>query len=198
MKYPFVFMTLLGLALAAPAQEAGAIAAERARIANERAAAESAFHAEEKACYGKFAVNDCLNAAKAKRRGVVADLRRQEISLNDVERRRRAADKVRELEQRAAAEAKKPARAASGTGRESAVAHTVRPPKAPREAPSSAAQSPAPKPKQVDAAERAAQEAKSRAQHEERQAQAKERRAKLEKRLAERNKPAANPLPVPP
>ena len=99
---PFLLLALLVLPFGLHAQEDESAAAERARIAAERGKAEAAFRVQEKACYGKFAVNDCLSAAKAQRRQVLADLRRQEISLNDAQRKRKAAERLRELDQRSA------------------------------------------------------------------------------------------------
>ena len=93
---------LLALFALAPAwsQEGEAERAQRARISAERSQADAAFLADEKACYGKFAVNDCINDARSRRRAVLADLRRQEISLNDAQRKRRAAEKLRSIEER--------------------------------------------------------------------------------------------------
>lgn len=192
MKYMLVVASLMGLASVTAAQPESD-AAERARIRAQRAAAESLFQAEEKACYAKFAVNDCLQAAKAKRRAVVADLRRQEILLNDAQRRRKAAERLREAEQRASAQSQKPARAAQPAG-EAGVGHKLRPA---RTHPKQVQPSPA-KPAQADGADRTTQAAESRARHQQRLRQAQERKARLEKRLAERDKPAAQPLPVPP
>ncbi|MDB5753297.1 MAG: hypothetical protein JWP65_3718, partial [Ramlibacter sp.] len=77
---------------------------ERQRIGAERAAADAAFEAREKACYGKFGVNDCLDAARRRRNEAVADLRRQEVALNDAERKRRAAERLQDIDARAAAQ----------------------------------------------------------------------------------------------
>jgi len=99
-------MTKLLLCLAAAVLQVAAFAqdvrdapAQRARIAAARQQVETTFGAQEKACYGQFAVNDCLDDARARRRTALADLRRQEIVLNDAERRQRAAGRQRELEE---------------------------------------------------------------------------------------------------
>lgn len=73
---------------------------ERTRIAAERKAVESRFTKEETDCYSKFATHDCLNQARVQRRQNLADLRRQEISLNDAQRKRRGAEQIRKLENR--------------------------------------------------------------------------------------------------
>ena len=75
--------------------------AERARIGRERAQLESVFAAEDTACYRKFLVNNCLDEVKLRRRDALADLRRQEISLNAQDRKAKAAEQVRKTEDRA-------------------------------------------------------------------------------------------------
>src|SRR6218665_3886954 len=76
------------------------VAAERARIAAERTRINARFAQEEKACHQRFAVNDCLNRNLAWQRAELAELRRQEVVLNDDERRRRAAERVDTLDQK--------------------------------------------------------------------------------------------------
>ena len=68
--------------------------AERARIRQTRASQQALFISQEAQCYARFAVNDCLIEIRARRREVLGDLRRQEISLNDVQRKRRGADQL--------------------------------------------------------------------------------------------------------
>ncbi len=205
-----VFIRSLALAwlclpVATWAQEPNDVSSERARIVAERTRVEAAFRAEEKACYGKFAVNDCVKAAKARRRVVIADLRRQEVTLNDAERRRRAAEHLRELEERAAKappQAKTPPAAKvpatpqqprSNSYAESASKETSR-------QSSSAAKQEGERErrakKDADQTARANAAAENRRKYAERIAEAEERRAKLDKRLADRKKPAAKPLPT--
>lgn len=74
------------------------LAQERARIAGERTQIEVRFTEAERGCYRRFAVNDCLNEVRAARRTALADLRRQEILLNDEERRRKAGEALQRLE----------------------------------------------------------------------------------------------------
>lgn len=80
---------------------------ERARIAAERLAAQTRFAAEEKACYNKFATQDCLTEASTRRRLAMSDLRRQEISMNDADRKRRGAEQMKRLEKKQESEAAK-------------------------------------------------------------------------------------------
>jgi len=86
----------------AKAAEGPDLSAERERIKAERARIDAAKGQEERACQDRFAVNDCMNAAKRRWREPLADLRRQENALNDQERRRRSADQVRQNGERAA------------------------------------------------------------------------------------------------
>ena len=68
--------------------------AERERIRQTRSSEQGLFTGQEAQCYARFAVNDCLIEVRARRRQVLGDLRRQEILLNDVQRKRRGADQL--------------------------------------------------------------------------------------------------------
>ncbi len=192
------------LAPTAAAQQAG-----RERIGSERAAVDAAFKKQEAACYQVFAVNDCLAQATARKRETLADLRRQEISLNDAERKRKGANQVQKTETKSSAESQQEAadkRADALQKQQQRVDQSVD--------------------KQQRSAERRALEASKRAEQAQRaksvaekdaarrkraseaglnkksmdvkQQQAQEHRAGLVKRLAEKEKPPAAPLPVPP
>ena len=63
------------------------IAAERSRIAAEQNAARQRFEQAEKACWKRFAVNDCVSRARQQRRQTQDRLRQQELTLNALERR---------------------------------------------------------------------------------------------------------------
>ncbi len=67
---------------------------ERARISQTRAAAHARFAAEEARCYQLFAVNDCLADVRRVRRDLLADLRRQDLSINDAQRKRHGAEQL--------------------------------------------------------------------------------------------------------
>ncbi len=84
----------------AQAERQNSIQTERARIASERKKIEARFTAEQTACYKKFAVTGCIDDSRAWRREVLADLRRQEILLNDAERRRKGGEELDKLEQK--------------------------------------------------------------------------------------------------
>ena len=63
------------------------MAAERSRIAAEQNAARQRFEQAEKACWKRFAVNDCVSRARQQRRQTQDRLRQQELALNALERR---------------------------------------------------------------------------------------------------------------
>ena len=74
--------------------------AERLRIGNARSALEAGFLRDEKDCYQKFLVNSCLEKIKSRRRDAMDDLRRQEILLNEQERKFKAAEQVKKTEEK--------------------------------------------------------------------------------------------------
>ncbi|HSV35974.1 MAG TPA: hypothetical protein VLI46_10485 [Ramlibacter sp.] len=208
MNKPLLFLAAVVLSFAAGAQESDS--AERARIGAERVRADAAFRAEEKVCYTRFAVNDCLKAAQSRKREVLADLRRQEVALNDAERRRKAGERLRASEEKQRERAEPPARAGSQALGRVRGAQRIEPPALAASSPASAAREPnaparkkarlgggsGPQPSQGQPTPaEAAQNRKDLAQ---RQLQAEERRAQLERRLAGRTKPPAQPLPAAP
>lgn len=69
-------------------------AEQRAWISDSRASYDTQFKAQEVACYQRFAVNDCLIDSRRTQREVMADLRRQEILINDAQRKRRGAQQL--------------------------------------------------------------------------------------------------------
>jgi colicin import membrane protein len=213
MKPILLVMVLLASANAA-AQAPGDVAAARERISAARSQAEAEFKVQEKACYQRFAVNDCLQAARTQRRTGLAELRREEIALNDAERQRKAAERLKSQEERAAEraqsqDASRPAEAAARQQeREAAAAQkqAARPP-AP-ESPPAVPQAPVPRRESsVDGrsapspaatvvrppTDTSAQVLKYQKRLEEAQA----RKERAASRLAERDKPAAAPLPTP-
>jgi len=173
------------------------LAQERARIAAQRQAADSRYTQAEAACYARFAVNDCLNEARAARRETLADLRRQEVSLNDDERRRKGAAQRQRIDERLSPEIRQ--RAAQQRARilQDAVvrqergAGAAREPAPPAALPTDAAAGTAPR------AAKPAPHASAVRQRQEKLQEAKARKERLEKRRLERTKPLAKPLPVP-
>lgn len=200
----------------APAQDAQA--GDRVRIADERKKVQERHAAEEKACYARFAVNDCLDDARARRREVLAELRRQEVALNDRERQSKGAARLRALEEKAppdpalvaqerekaaavqagreSAAEKKAARAAARTFAGAASADAPA-----RKSPDRAAKPPKP-PRQASAGRAAngdrGDNGDSLRRRQQRLEAADARRQRIEKRLADRHKAPPAPLPVPP
>jgi colicin import membrane protein len=78
--------------------------AERVRINAERAKLEGGFNLESAACYKKFLVRNCLDEIKPRRQDALADLRRQEVALNALERRDKAAEQVKKMEENSSPE----------------------------------------------------------------------------------------------
>jgi colicin import membrane protein len=85
---------------AVPAETPPTRDVERARINADRARLEAGFLAEDAECYKKFAVNSCLGKVNERRREAMGDLRRQELILNDEERRIRGGDQIRKTEEK--------------------------------------------------------------------------------------------------
>lgn len=77
---------------------------ERLRISAERATLEVGSNSEIAACYQKFMVNNCLEEVKIRRSDAKADLRRQEISINDQERKARGSEQIQKTEDKASSE----------------------------------------------------------------------------------------------
>ena len=76
-------------------------AAERERIRQTRTVAQARFAEQEAQCYRLFAVNDCLIEVRRARRELLGDLRRQELSINDAQRKRRAAEQLLRSDEKA-------------------------------------------------------------------------------------------------
>lgn len=70
------------------------IAEERARIAAERKQAEDRFTSQGEACRHVFQTTRCVDEANAERRRARAQLSQREASVNQIERRQRAADRL--------------------------------------------------------------------------------------------------------
>jgi len=201
-----VFIAICLSAAAHAQQQDASVAAEHARLKAQREQVEAEYRAEEKACYGKFAVNDCLDKARAKRRNAVDDLRRQEIALNDIERKRKAAERRREIDEKEDTQRQKE------EGAQSKAPDPNRAMRANERAADRAAQAASAAKKAVEhdnevqkreaelaasKRHRDAEAAKNAREHEERLLQAKEREEKMKKRLAEKTKPPASSLKDP-
>lgn len=69
-------------------------------IEAKRAHVEAGFDQDRAACYQRFWVNTCVREAKARRRVLMEDLRRQEISVNDEQRRLRGGEQQLRIDER--------------------------------------------------------------------------------------------------
>ena len=72
--------------------------AQRLVISTKRQQLQTGFEAENAACYQRFAVNNCLRDVKARQTTALADLQRQDMFLNDQERKRRGAEELSRIE----------------------------------------------------------------------------------------------------
>ncbi|BDT68341.1 hypothetical protein os1_25230 [Comamonadaceae bacterium OS-1] len=214
-KYGFSLLCLAGLlgSVSVTAQIADGglqVAAEHARIDAERQRIEKRFAEEEAACFQKFAVNDCRDASRARRRVDMADLRRQEIALNDAERKRKGAEQLQRMEEAAAAKDAPPVAVGTATPRTPATPRTHAPtePRKPYDAAEAAkaqaarkatADSKARKAQEDQAtrARRAAEAANEPARYAKKLQEAADHKADTAKRSAARTKAKAAPLPEP-
>ncbi len=190
-------MLAFWLALPVAAQAPGEEAAERARIASERSRIEAAFEQAQRDCYQKFAVSDCLAEVRSKRREALVPLRAQEITLDDAERQRRAAERVKELDERRESQARERDEARVRAQAEERDRQ--------QRAADKAADSQRNREQAGDRAERAAGPREEHRppdtqdnlrRHRDRVTEAQERKAKVQERAAREGPPAA-PLPTP-
>jgi colicin import membrane protein len=72
----------------------------QARINMEREGLEAQFASQEADCYKRFAVNDCLRDVRAAKRVSIETLRRQEIVLNDAQRKTRDMEWVKQTQEK--------------------------------------------------------------------------------------------------
>lgn len=207
-----LLLSLAGLAAAQmePAVNSAAeLATQRTAIATERAKLEAGFLTEDAACYKRFAVNKCLEEVNARRMSAMMALRRQEISLSDEERKSKAAEQIRKIDEKSLPESIKQEgdRRAKATDdfrerqlreQESAARRKAAEADATAARQAGAARLQAHQQKAQARAQKQADAAEEAKKFEERQAQSRARRAQHEADLANRAKPAAKPLPVPP
>ena len=105
MKFIFlmpVWLSLVGTVLAQPTNDVGPQerAAERSRITAEKQKLEADFKTAEAVCFRKFFANSCRDKLLPPYREGLADLRRQEILINEVERKISAADQLLKTEEK--------------------------------------------------------------------------------------------------
>lgn len=211
MKNWFFFLSI-GLAVsglqAQPVQELAAPASdvfqvELDRIQVERRRQDAYYAKEEAACYQRFAVNDCLRQVRVKRRLVMEDLRRQEIAVNDEQRRQKGVEEIQRLEEKTSPAALQEA----AEKREAAIQdHKERLERAEQKKADKLQSekdrlSATPRGEQDKSSDRPTAESRAadKQEFEEKQRQAQENRARRDKALADKvGQPPVRPLPTPP
>lgn len=205
----FLVVCVTGSANAQTGSTAAAIQnldAERQRIATEQSALEARSNSERVACYKKFFVNSCLDEVDEQRRLGMSGLRRQEIMLNDQERKARGDEQLRQLEEKALQQSRQ---RAAETG---AVPASVEKPASGPDRDKPESRTPPPQPVRADSGTSARKErsslekadviaetAAAKAQEfAKRQKKAQERREAHEQAQRSRTKPSAAPLPASP
>ena len=73
---------------------------ERKKLEQQKMHTNDLFKNETKICYSKFAVNDCKATAKQKNITTLNEIRRQEIILKDIERKKKAGDAIDRYEEK--------------------------------------------------------------------------------------------------
>lgn len=172
-------------ALAAPEPSA----AQRERIAKDRRAVERDAQQAQQACTQQFAVTDCVNRAKAERRERLRPLEQEQALLDETVRKRRAAERLAQIQLRQAAQSTAPPEVAVRARRPAAsapLAAELARPEAPRHAAAAGAA-------ETDAARRADATAR-------RAEQAQAHRVAVEEKNRRRaaQRVPAKPLPLPP
>jgi len=208
-----LLLLLLVASLPARAAQPADEVAQRHHIRDERVAANALFARREQECRTRFVVSSCIDEARRDLRETLARIQARESTLDDAQRKRRAAERLerveanqREAAQRALEDAAKPPRELK-TRRLPQPHVTVRPPKPRAEAPSQPRERPAVSPASGasqttgGAFERRDDEARKKAAFEARQQDAQAHRDAVERRNVERAigaKKIAAPLPIPP
>ena len=153
-------------------------------------------------CQKRFAVNDCLRSSQTSRRAVMADLRRQEATLNELERAQRGADQIEASRKKALERAQqdKDMAAAQAANREAQAqkqSEQAKKQEANRNVPLNHSGSSSQVPK-APSGPAPIEQATNRADYQRRQAEAQQHRIDLQKRQAEKAGKPPSGLPVPP
>lgn len=165
------------------------VTAERARIDALRSEANAKYDAADQVCKAQFVVMACENDVRLKRIAALAELRRQEVALNDIVRQQTAEEQRQRLQKRLHDRAAEDARAAE------AAAASVN--KVPKEKLGPQASTGAAQTSKGSSAPSAAAVTENRVAYEQKLLAAKEKKQQRDARLAEKPS-AAKPLPVPP
>lgn len=100
-----IYIALCAISMKARAKNASenvqlAEQTERQRISSERVALLTQLEQQRQTCYQKLAVNLCLNEVRDQHNEKMRDLKRQEVALSDVQRKRQASDRLRTVDDR--------------------------------------------------------------------------------------------------
>ena len=82
-------------------QAVGNVDGQRQRIESVRKEKLAELSAQDAACSNRFAVTDCQNKVGVRRREMLADLKRQETRLNEVDRRKKGAEQLQRSQDKA-------------------------------------------------------------------------------------------------
>jgi len=181
---------------------------ERERINAERVRLEAGFDAEETACHKKFFVNHCLNAIKSRRHEAMAQLRQQEVALNDAQRKQKAAEQIRKTEEKSSLDVQQQAAERRAKSLEEQKAREERSRKktddrihleqdATLNAADAANKMKGAQEKAQARLDKQAAIAQEVQKYNEKQQEVMQRKADREKKQREQTKPAAKPLPTP-
>ena len=210
-----ILSCLVGLAGLASAQaisldeqSASARESQRMAINAERSRLEADFLAEESLCYKKFAVNNCLTRVNTSRRKAMAELRRQEVQLNDEERNAKGSAQLRKIEEKSSPEKQQEAanrRAKAAEDYQTRLAqekskqnqHSTMQSHEEEMSKERFEKNQAHQNKEQARLQRRTQDAEEAKKFSDRQQQARERRAQHEAEQLKRGTPSAKPLPLP-
>ncbi len=208
LQTPYLVSCLVALAFGTGAKAQTSYDVERSRITNERAALEAGFSEANSACYKKYLVNTCLDELREKRSMATADLRRQEISLDDQERKLKGARQIQKTEDKTSPEKQQQAADKRGAAlkdfeermerdqeKSAARKAAVTNKKLDREGEKSRAKNQQEKSASRADKQKAATEALKR--YDQRLEKARQREVRLASEKASQTKPSAQPLPVP-
>ena len=184
------------------------IQVERTRILVQRQRELTRYAQEEQACTAKFFANDCVAGVKKRRRETLADLQRQEIALNDAERRRKAVQQLEQRQTQTTQAAASPPDLAASKGPaavrlQQKTQDKVQTQQQSEAAAQARARAQAQKKKEHEeqdaaVASKAALAAKNQQQYQKKRDEAAQHKADLLERQKAKTKPAASPLPDPP
>ncbi len=220
MKKTTLLFSLLTCCLLVPAQPVAGVATasgatvqvvrdgERERINTQRVRLDAGFTADDIACYKKFLANKCLAEVKVRRNAVMADFRRQEISMDQQERKEKGAEQIRKTEEKFSAEKQQQATDKRATALKDNEARLERE----KQKVADRASMQSNEKSNTDAAANRLKDSQQKAdsrkskqaasaeevrKFNQRLEKAKERQAQYERDLANQSKPPVNPLPKP-